>query len=143
MTDRRYLHPAGWGATPGYTHAVVTAGRPLLFLSGQVALDAANQLVGRDDFAAQAEQVFQNLGTVLATAGATFADVVKLTYLVVGLDQSRLLALRAVRDRYLPADERPASSLLGVAALFREDVLIEIEAVAELPRGAQGGDAFR
>ncbi|HEU4537694.1 MAG TPA: RidA family protein, partial [Polyangiaceae bacterium] len=107
----------------------------LLFVSGQVPLDAAGQLVGRGDFDAQARQVFENLKTVLAEAGASFDDVVKMTYLVVNLDQARVLSLRSIRDGFLPKELRPASTLLGVQALFRADVLVEIEAVAELPAG--------
>ena len=133
MTERLYVNPPAWATPPGYTHAVGSRGGRLLFVSGQVPVDAAGKLVGGADFKAQARQAFDNLGTVLAASGASYADVVKLTYFVVGLDGERLLALREVRDAVLPPERRPASSLLGVAALFRPDVLVEIEAVAELP----------
>lgn len=133
MKDRMYINPPAWAPPPGYSHAVGTRGGRLLFVSGQVPLDAAGQLVGGTDFTAQARQAFRNLHTVLTTAGASFDDVIKLTYFVVGLDGERVLALRAVRDEVLPPGHRPASSLLGVAALFRADVIIEIEAVVELP----------
>ncbi len=72
---------------------------------------------------------------MLAEAGASFADVVKMTYLVVNLEPAKVLSLRSIRDGFLPKERRPASTLFGVQALFREDVLIEIEAVAELPAG--------
>jgi enamine deaminase RidA (YjgF/YER057c/UK114 family) len=132
MSKRRVIQPPAWPTPPGYSHAVATA-RPLIFVSGQVPLDAAGALVGGADFEAQTAQVFENLRTVLAGVGASFDDVVKLTYFVVGLDGERLAAVRRVRDRHLGDGPRPASSLLGVAALFRPDVLIEIEAIAELP----------
>jgi reactive intermediate/imine deaminase len=131
MSKKRIIQPAAWPTPPGYSHAVATA-RPLIFVSGQVPLDPAGALVGGDDFEAQTAQVFENLKTVLGGVGAGFADVVKMTTFVVGLDADRLATVRRVRDRYL-AEPRPASSLVGVAALFRPDVLIEIEAIAELP----------
>ena len=132
MNPRAHLNPPGWPKPPGYTHAVVTGGGRLVVLSGQVPFDASGSLVG-GDFEEQARQVFENLGAVLRTAGATFGDVVKLTYFVVGLTPERVLTLRSVRDGYLQADRLPASSLIGVTALFQPEVLVEIEALAELP----------
>lgn len=132
MGTRRVIHPPAWPTPPGYSHAVATA-RPLIFVSGQVPIDAAGALVGEGDIEAQTAQVFENLRTVLAGVGAGFDDLVKLTTFVVGLDPGKLLAIRRVRDRYLGDGPRPASSLVGVTALFRPDVLVEIEAIAELP----------
>jgi 2-iminobutanoate/2-iminopropanoate deaminase len=130
---RTIIQPAGWPPPPGYAQAIATRGGRLLVISGQVPLDTAGALVGGTDFPAQARQAFANLGTVLRAAGLSYADVVKLTYFVVGLDHDRLLALRAARDEVIPPGAPAASSLLGVTALFRPDVLIEIEALAELP----------
>jgi reactive intermediate/imine deaminase len=111
---------------PGYSHAMRAGG--LLFVSGQVPLDAEGNLVGPGDPAEQARQVFRNLGLVLAAAGATFADVVKLTYFV--RDIGAIAAIRAVRDEFVDRANPPASSLVEVSGLFRPDLLIEIEAVA-------------
>lgn len=133
VTQRKIIQPAGWPPPAGYSHAIATRGGRLLVISGQVPLDATGALVGGTDFKAQARQAFANLGTVLAAAGLSYADVVKLTYFVVGLDHDRLLALREARDAVLPHGDPPASSLLGVTALFRPDVMIEVEAIAELP----------
>jgi 2-iminobutanoate/2-iminopropanoate deaminase len=99
----------------------------MLFISGQIALDAAGTLVGAGDVAAQAAQIFENLGAILAANGATFADVVKLTTFLV--DIADRPALAGVRGRYLTA-EPPASTLVAVTALAHPDYLIEIEAVA-------------
>jgi enamine deaminase RidA (YjgF/YER057c/UK114 family) len=113
----------------GYSQIVdVPAGNRLLFLAGQVALDSTGALVGRGDFPAQARQVFENLRRALAAEGATFADVVKLNYYV--LDASQLTALREIRDRYVNTAAPPASTLVEVRRLFRDDVLLEVEAVA-------------
>jgi enamine deaminase RidA (YjgF/YER057c/UK114 family) len=135
MTERTYVHPASWTPAPGYTPAVAAGGGRLLFVSGQVALDTAGQLVGGDDFSAQAQQAFDNLKTVLSAAGASFDDVVKFTYYIVDLDQAKVKAVRALRDVILPRERRPASTLIGVQALVDEGMLIEIEAIAELPPG--------
>lgn len=133
MTARTYTNPPQWPLPPNYTHAVATSGGRLLFISGQVPLDATGQLVGGTDFEAQARQALDNLETVLTAAGASMDDVVKVTYFVVGLDSAKLTALRSVLETAYAKERRPAASLLGVQSLFREGVLIEIEAVAELP----------
>jgi enamine deaminase RidA (YjgF/YER057c/UK114 family) len=72
--------------------------------------------------------VFENLKRALAAAGATFNDVVKLNYYLV--DASQLSVLREVRDRYVNVAAPPASTLIEVRRLFREDLLIEVEATA-------------
>jgi len=118
---------------PGYSHAAVVTGGTMIFISGQVGLNKAGEIVGKDDFRAQAAQAFANLKSVLATAGAKPSNIVKLNYYVVGLNKEKLQALRAVRDTYIDKDHPPASTLAGVQSLFREDCLIEIEAVAVVP----------
>src|SRR5215471_19174623 len=115
---------------PGYSHAVVVNGGKMIFLSGQVALNKQGEMVGKDDFAAQATQVFANLRAALAAAGAGPKDVIKLNYYVVGLNREKLVALRTVRDQFIDKEHAPASTLAGVQALFREDAMLEVEAVA-------------
>jgi 2-iminobutanoate/2-iminopropanoate deaminase len=125
----RFLNPPTLAAPRGYTHVVeIPAGQRLVFLSGQVPLDKDGKVVGAGDFAAQAEQVFVNLGLALAAAGASFADLVKLNFYV--RDVSHLGELRAVRDRHVNRAAPPASTLVEVSHLFRDDVLLEVEAVA-------------
>jgi enamine deaminase RidA (YjgF/YER057c/UK114 family) len=97
-------------------------------LSGQVALDEDGKLVGEGDAAAQARQVFENLRRCLTAAGATFDDVVKLTYFVT--DMAHLPALRAARAEHIPDDRLPAVSAVQVAALVRPEFLMEVEAFA-------------
>jgi 2-iminobutanoate/2-iminopropanoate deaminase len=71
--------------------------------------------------------------TALAAAGTTPSHIVKLNYYVVGLDGEKLKALREVRGHYLDEQHLPASTLAGVQALFRPDVMVEIEVTATLP----------
>jgi len=125
----RFLNPSTLPPSRGYTQIVeVPAGTRLVYVSGQVPLDSTGRVVGPGDFRRQAEQVFINLGRALAAVGATFADVVKLNYYV--RDVSQLADLRAVRDRFVNATAPPASTLVEVPHLFRDDVLLEVEAVA-------------
>jgi 2-iminobutanoate/2-iminopropanoate deaminase len=110
-----------------YTDAV-RAG-DLLFVSGLVPVDGDGQLVGGDDVVAQARQVFANLAAVLAAAGATFADVVKVTvYLTDIEDRARVNPVRQEVFR----DTRPASTLVEVSALATPGARVEVDAVALL-----------
>jgi 2-iminobutanoate/2-iminopropanoate deaminase len=120
-------------APAGYSHVVIVNGGKMVFLSGQVGLDKRGEMVGKNDFRAQAAQVFANLRLALASAGATPEEVVKLNYYVVGLNHDKLLALREARDGFIDKVHPPVSTLAGVQELFREDALIEIEAVAVIP----------
>jgi enamine deaminase RidA (YjgF/YER057c/UK114 family) len=123
--------PDGVAPGIGYTQVVTGTGR-LVAVSGQVALDADGKIVGEGDPAAQARQVFENLRRCLAAAEATFADVIKLSYYVT--DIGLLPAVRAVRDEYVGADRLPASTAVQVAALFRPELLLEVEAFAIVQR---------
>ena len=118
---------------PGFSQAAVVSGGKTIFVSGQVGLNEAGEMVGNNDFQAQAAQVFANLEAVLVAAGAGRANIVKLGMYVVGLNKERLEVLRSLRDAYVDKDHPPASTLVGVQALFREECLVEIEAVAVIP----------
>jgi reactive intermediate/imine deaminase len=111
-----------------YTDAV-RAGE-LLFVSGCVPVDGESRLVGGDDVVAQARQVFANVGAVLAAAGASFADVVKVT--VFQLDVDDRAAVNTVRMEVF-GETRPASTLVEVSRLAIPGARIEVEAVALLP----------
>jgi enamine deaminase RidA (YjgF/YER057c/UK114 family) len=114
----------------GYTHVVeVTAGRPV-YIAGQIALDPTGALVGPGDIRAQTRQVFANLQAALQAVGAGFEQLVKLTYYLV--DATQLPIVREVRDQYLNPQQPPASTAVEVRRLVRDDLLIEVEAVAML-----------
>jgi enamine deaminase RidA (YjgF/YER057c/UK114 family) len=122
-----HLAPAGMAPGNGYSHVVAATGR-IVAVAGQVALDADGNLVGEDDPEAQVHQVFDNIGMALAAAGASFADVIKLTYLLT--DVSILPLVRRIRDRYLDVEHPPASTAVQVAGLVRKEFLLEVEAFA-------------
>jgi 2-iminobutanoate/2-iminopropanoate deaminase len=111
-----------------FTH-VVRAGR-LVFVSGCVATDGQGRVVGGSDVVAQARQVHDNIKRCLAAAGATFADVCKVTVFLRNIaDREKV---NTVRKEYFGA-HRPASTLVEISRLVRDDYLIEIEATAVLP----------
>jgi enamine deaminase RidA (YjgF/YER057c/UK114 family) len=122
--------PEGMARGAGYTHVVIGTGR-LVAISGQVAFDADGKVVGEGDPAAQARQVFENLRRCLTAAGAGFENVVKFTYYVT--DVAFLPSVREVRDQYIDLERPPASTAVEVAALFRPELLLEVEALALLP----------
>ena len=124
------LRPEGLQINPAYSHVVVASGARTIYISGQVALDENGALVGAGDLAAQTTQVMRNLGRALAAAGATFADVVKITTYVVGYRPEHRAIIGAARSPFFPPGKPPASTLVGVAALAAPEWLIEIEAVA-------------
>ena len=116
-----------------YTPVVTVVPGKLVFVSGILSRNSKGEIVGKGDMAAQIRQVFENIKTALAAAGATMADIVKLnTYLVAEVSQDDLPKMRAIRDRYLNKDKPPASTLVVVSRLARPGWLIEIEAVAAI-----------
>lgn len=129
-TNIRFINPSTLATPPGYSHVVeVTRGRTI-FIAGQVALDQSGKIVGPQDFRAQTQQVFENLKAALTAVGTDFTTVVKLNMYVV--DISQVPILREVRDRYVNTSNPPASTLVEVRRLAREEFLIEIEAVAHV-----------
>jgi enamine deaminase RidA (YjgF/YER057c/UK114 family) len=121
------INPPEMAAPSGYSYAIKKTGTPL-FISGQVALDGKGNLVGENDVAAQVEQVFANLRTVVGACGGTLDDVVKITIFVT--DASYRPAVAAARQRHFTEGQYPASTYLVVAALAVPQLLVEIEAVA-------------
>jgi enamine deaminase RidA (YjgF/YER057c/UK114 family) len=124
-----FASPSGLSTPFGFSHVVgLPAGR-LVWTSGQVAMDKQGQVP--DGTEAQTRLVFENVGRALAAQGASWPDVVKLTYFVTDLDE--ITTVRSVRDEFVNTSAPPTSSLVQVAGLFRPDLLIEVEAVAWLP----------
>jgi 2-iminobutanoate/2-iminopropanoate deaminase len=126
--ERIYLNPENVPKPAGdYSQGVKVKKGTLVVISGQVAWDIQGNLVGKGDFKAQARQVFENLKNMLASAGATFQDVVKLGIFLKNLED--FPALKEVRTQYL-APPFPPTTLLIVKDLAREEWLLEIEAMA-------------
>src|SRR6266576_481378 len=124
---QHFRAPDGLAPGPGYSHAVTGRGR-WVATSGQVALDGGGKLVGPGDPEGQTRQVFANLDRALASAGASFTDVIKLNYYVT--DIAMLPVVRTIRDEYVDTARPPASTAVQVTALAMPDLMIEIEAWA-------------
>jgi enamine deaminase RidA (YjgF/YER057c/UK114 family) len=120
------LHrPSKW-----YTQVVGVRGGKSIYVSGQVSLDGLGGLVGRGDLRAQTVQAFRNLKVALAAAGATPVDVVQVRVYFVNYQEGCLAELEAGLDTCFGKSRDFASTVVGVQALAREGLLVEVEAVA-------------
>jgi enamine deaminase RidA (YjgF/YER057c/UK114 family) len=116
----------------GFSHAVEQNGGRTLHMAGQVAWNAAGELVGKGDLAAQARQALANLKQVLAEVGATPADIVRLRTYVVGHTPDKLGPVTEEILAFYGDTVPAANTWIGVQALAMPDFLIEIEATAAL-----------
>ena len=124
-------NPPELGTPPGYSQVVDVSANRIIFIAGQTALDRDGNLVGKNDFAAQAEQVFRNLAVALKASGCTAANLVKLTVFLT--DMGNLGRYRDVRNRFFASVTPPAApavTLVEVSKLYGPDFMIEIEAIA-------------
>jgi enamine deaminase RidA (YjgF/YER057c/UK114 family) len=129
----RRLNPAELGTPPGYSQIVDVRASRIIFIAGQTSLNRDGELVGKNDFAAQAEQVFRNLSTALQAVGCTASNLVKLTVFL--RDMGHLQTYREARDRFFATvapSAAPAVTLIEVSKLYGPNFLIEIEAVAAI-----------
>ena len=128
MSERTQLNP-DWPWARNFRISQGVRVGDTVYVSGQVALDPQGDLIGGDDMMAQARQVFANIREVLAEAGATMDDVVKITAFIT--DMSQYAGYAAARVEAFPYNI-PASSTVGVAQLVNPDLLVEVEAIAEI-----------
>ena len=128
------VHPHAWKAARGYSNGITVEGaKRLLFVAGQVAWNADQELVGPGDFAVQFRQALDNVAEVVKAAGGWPDHVVRLTIYVTDKHQY-LDQIKAVGEAYRDVMGRhyPAMSLVEVADLLEEGALVEIEATAAL-----------
>jgi enamine deaminase RidA (YjgF/YER057c/UK114 family) len=130
MPQTRAINPWKWQDAFGFSQAVeVSGGARWLVCAGQTSVDADGNPMHGGDMAAQLRLALDNLEAVLKAAGMTFADVVRLNYYTTDIP-AYLKASGEVAQRFTSGAPPPAGTLLGVAALFHPDILIEIEATA-------------
>jgi len=129
MAHKRFVNPPGLKPLGMYSNTACGRGT-MVFIAGQVAVDAEGNIVGRGDIEAQAVQVFENLKLALGAAGATFEDVLKLTIFIKDLTPAARKAVMGVRGRYISHTNPPAATMIGIHQLVEEDLLVEVEAVA-------------
>lgn len=135
MADNRFLNPPTMPAPRGYTHVVETAGPArTIYISGQLGMTPDGNFAGAPgDFRAQATQAFVNLKAALASVGADFSHVVKITNYFT--DIAHLPIFFEVRDTFVNTKAPPASTAVQIVKLARPDALFEIEAIAVVPQG--------
>ncbi|WP_315838571.1 RidA family protein [Bradyrhizobium prioriisuperbiae] len=119
--------------TSGFSHIALGSARELAFISGQVAYDSDGNIVGIGDLARQTRQVLENLSHALDAVDATFDDILKFTFFVRNLSEEAVATIRKVRTEYLSSSNPPASTMVGVAALAKRDLLLEVEAYVAVP----------
>jgi enamine deaminase RidA (YjgF/YER057c/UK114 family) len=129
----QHLNPATMHHNPAFSQAVaVSRAVKTIYIGGQNAVNAAGEIVGKGDIAAQTEQVMANLQTVLAASGASLEHVVKWNlYLVQGqpLEPGFAVFQRVWNRRPNP----PAITMARVAGLANPDFLLEMDAIAVVP----------
>ena len=121
--------------TAGYSQVAEVSGGKVVFIAGQVAQDRNGNLVGKDDFRAQVQQVFENLQAAVEAAGGDFKNVVKLNYYCAeSVDPAEISAVREIRDKYVNTSSPPTSTFVVVKPLVLPERMIEVEAVAVMKK---------
>jgi len=119
----------------GYSHVAEVIGGKLVYIAGQVALDRSGNLVGKDDFRAQVQQVFENIKAAVEAAGGDTHSIIKLNYFCSeSVDPAQIPLVREIRDKYVDTTNPPTSTFVVVKRLVRPEWMIEIEAVAVVKR---------
>ena len=134
--EKTILNPSTLPKPSGYANGILAEGGRLLFLAGQIGMDASGRIAARGDIVAQFTQALANLQAVVAEAGGTMTDIVKLTIFV--SDKAAYKAnLKPIGDAYRSFFGRyyPAMTLVEVKSLFDDEALVELEGLAVL--GAQ------
>jgi enamine deaminase RidA (YjgF/YER057c/UK114 family) len=126
----QFINPPGLATPRGFSHVAIGSPQPVVYVSGQIACDSTGAVVGAGDIGAQTRQVFLNLKAALEAAGSDFRHVLKLTVFVKNLTPERAAQIRAVRSEFLDANQPPASTMIGISALARDELEIEVEAYA-------------
>ncbi|NLG73741.1 MAG: RidA family protein [Chloroflexi bacterium] len=114
----------------GFSQGVTASGGKTVYLSGQVAWDQNQQLVGPGDLHAQARQALRNVSIALQAAGGDLADVVSMRIYIVQEKMGESRAITKALQEFFPGGTPPATTWIGVPSLANRDFLVEIEAIA-------------
>lgn len=132
--ENRVVNPPSLARPSGFAHAVVTRGGRTVWLAGQTALDADGRIVAPGDVVAQFEQALSNLLTALRDAGGAPEHLVTMTTYIVDVPDYRTRAREVGQVwRRLVGTRYPAMAGIGVARLWDDDALVEVQAVAVVP----------
>ncbi|UEP24646.1 RidA family protein [Burkholderia ambifaria] len=123
--------PEVWAPFGAFSMAVVQGDGRIVHLKGQVALDKDGHVVGAADMRAQVRQTLGNIRDVLAAMGGQMQDVISLVHYATDIDA--FLQAGDIRETFF-AEPYPVTTTVQVERLYRPDLLIEIAAIAEIPR---------
>ena len=135
-TERQVVNTASAPQPLGaYSQAIRVKAGEFLYIAGQVGVDSGGNLAGDGSLASQTRQVYENLGSILSSVGASFSDVVEFTTYVVGRKSvvPFMEARAGIFPSLYPNGDYPPNTLLVIEGLVREEFLVEIKAVAALP----------
>ena len=128
--NRQQVNPWTWQDQFGFSQAWrVDGAQSIVFVSGQGPISPDGELVGEGDFEAQTRQVFENLQTVLADAGASLDAIVRITVYLT--DIGTLRDFGRIKAEFI-AGEQPASTALEVSSLALPGMMIEVDAIAAM-----------
>jgi len=127
---KTYLNPAGSPTPKSYHHVVTTEPGRLIFLSGQVSFDNNRNIVGENDIVTQTRQTMNNLKAAVETGGGQISDIVQITTHVVDYNPAQLDDITGTIAEYFEPDCLPTNTLVGIASLSTEGLLIEIGGIA-------------
>lgn len=123
--------PNVWAPFGAFSMGVVQGDGQIVYLKGQVALDRAGQIVGRGDMNAQVRMVLGNIQLVLEHVGGRMSDILSLTQYVTDIEA--FMAAGPIRSAFF-AEPFPVTTTVEVARLYDPDLLVEITAIAEIPK---------
>lgn len=130
--------PDVWTPFGAFSMAVVQGEGRVVYLKGQVALDRDGGVVGKGDMPAQTRKTLENIRSVLAHVGGDMSDIMSLTHYVT--DIAQFMETGDIRRAFFTAPF-PVTTTVQVAALYDPDLMIEITAIAEVPRDRFKGPA--
>ncbi len=120
-----------WSPFGAFSMAVIQGDGQVIHLKGQVSLDKNGRVVGAGDMRAQVRQTLENIRSVLESVGGQMGDIVSLTHYATDIE--KFMQAGDVRKAFF-AEPYPVTTTVEVARLYRPDLMIEIAAIAEIPR---------
>lgn len=127
----------------GFSQVVTATGGKTVYLSGQVAWNKNQQIVGPGDLHAQTRQALCNVSSALQAAGGDLADVVSMRIYIVKTKMEENHVITKALQEFFPSGTPPATTWIGVHSLANSDFLVEIEATAVIEEGFQGSPDHR
>lgn len=120
-----------WAPFGAFSMAAIQGDGRIVHLKGQVSLDRHGQVIGLGDIRAQVRQVLENIRSVLASMGGQMADVISLVHYATNIEA--FMTTGDIRQEFFAAPY-PVTTTVQIQRLYRPELLIEIAAIAEIPR---------